>query len=82
MGIVTSIATFIIVWWVMFFTVLPVGIEHSDVHEEGHDHGAPITVDLKKKIMINTLLTFVIWAAIQVSIEFDLIPFREFVQGV
>jgi len=56
-----SIFIYIVVWWVVLFAVLPFGIRPQENPEPGHDPGAPVVTHLKKKVIITTLVTFVLW---------------------
>jgi predicted secreted protein len=56
-----SIFVYIVVWWVVLFAVLPWGVQRQENPEPGHDPGAPRVTNLKKKLLITTLITFVIW---------------------
>ena len=49
------------VWWVVLFAVLPWGVQRQENPEPGHAPGAPRVTHLKKKLLITTAITFVIW---------------------
>lgn len=69
----TGIATYILIWWVMLFTVLPLGIEKPQTPERGHDPGAPVKPDLKRKFILTTGLACAVWAVLYAVIRlFDL----------
>ncbi len=70
MGPVTGIIVFLLIWWTGLFAVLPFG------HERAED-GTPVFANMKKKLLINTLLAFVIWGIIFALIEADVISFRD-----
>ncbi len=81
MSITTGIVTFIMVWWVTLFTVLPFGIkgqwEDRDV-KDGSDPGAPLKPQLMRKFLITTGIAVLIWALVYVIIVtnvLDLISF-------
>ena len=54
MGITGSIVVYVIIWWIVFFSVLPIGIKHSEKpfksNLEGTDPGAPKNPKIVKKI--------------------------------
>ena len=64
MDIFTGLATYFIIWWLSLFMVLPIGIrsqlEEGDV-APGSERGAPITPNLKKKLLWTTALALVFW---------------------
>lgn len=64
--IITFVAIYIIVWWLVFFTALPIGIkpqEKSGV-EEGNDPGAPSNPNLKPKIIGASVVALIITSII------------------
>ncbi|ESQ78157.1 DUF1467 family protein [Asticcacaulis sp. YBE204] len=82
MGPLTMFAIFIMIWWVTLFVTLPFGnVSHHEAGVEtkdGGDPGAPLVTNLKKKMLINTGIAFVVWAISMIVIHFGLIPAPEF----
>ena len=39
MSIASFIVVYIIAWWLVFFIVLPIGVQRDDNPKEGHDVG-------------------------------------------
>ena len=79
MPVTTSLAIYFIIWWLVFFTVLPWGIrsqhEHGDV-ALGTDPGAPAAHGLKIKLIWTTAVATVVfavfyWAYVTKAIAFD-----------
>lgn len=64
---------FIVVWWLVIFTVLPQGVQREDNPEAGHSTGAPKKTDLKRKIKRTTLIAFVITVLIMLALNTGLI---------
>ena len=64
MGFVTAAVVFIVIWWLILFTVLPWGVSRTENPEAGHDHGAPARPLLVRKLLITTGISLVIFAAI------------------
>jgi predicted secreted protein len=56
-----SIFIYIVLWWVVVFTVLPWGVRRQENPGPGHDPGAPAVTNIKMKLLITTLITFLIW---------------------
>ena len=52
------IIVFIILWWIVLFILLPIGIEKEENVEIGNDPGAPKNPMLKKKLLYSTIITF------------------------
>jgi predicted secreted protein len=65
MSISGSIAVFVIIWWLVFFMVLPIGsrevVDQSDV-STGQDAGAPKKTRLLFKTMISTIISIAVFA--------------------
>ena len=84
MGITGSIIVYVLIWWIIFFSVLPVGIQsNKDKFKEkigGIDPGAPINPKIGKKFLITTLITSIIFIVIYYLVEFNLINLREYLQ--
>ena len=82
---VTGLAIiYIIIWWIVFFSVLPIGIKHNEKpfknNLEGVDPGAPINPKIGKKFLITTLITSIIFIVIYYLVEFNLLNLREYLQ--
>jgi len=54
------IVMFTVVWWVVFFAVLPFGVERQKDVEKGHDPGAPQRPMLWRKAGVTTLIALVL----------------------
>ena len=84
MGITGSIIVYIIIWWIVFFSVLPVGIQsNKEIFKEkieGMDPGAPKNPNIAKKFFITTLITTVIFSVIYYLAKAELLNLREFLQ--
>jgi len=72
MGLTSAIAIFFVIWWVTLFAVLPWGNRDPDPEEErveGAEMGAPARPGLRRKLIINTALSVVIFAAVYAIIN-------------
>jgi predicted secreted protein len=71
MSITTGIVTFIIVWWVSLFLVLPFGVrgqwEEGQV-KNGSEPGAPIKPLIIRKFFITTGIAVIFWVVVYVII--------------
>lgn len=63
-----------IVWWIIFFMVLPIGIKRDDNTNLGWDKGAPQESKIVKKIIITSCLSIVAWIIIYMLINSDWLP--------
>ena len=84
MGITGSIIVYVLIWWIIFFSVLPIGIQSNNEKFrekiEGVDPGAPINPKIAKKFFITTIITSIIFIVIYYLVEFNLLNIREYVQ--
>tara|TARA_Y100001958_G_C21028588_1_gene402437 strand:+ start:297 stop:551 length:255 start_codon:yes stop_codon:yes gene_type:complete len=84
MGVTGSIIIYVMIWWIIFFSVLPVGIQsNKEIFKEkieGVDPGAPKNPKIAKKFLITTLITTIIFIVIYYLVEINLLNLREFLQ--
>ena len=62
MNLVTGVIVYACLWWVIFFMMLPIGVERDRAPQKGNDPGAPVKANLKKKVIITTLVALILWA--------------------
>lgn len=77
MSVLTAIFIYFLIWWVMLFTVLPLGVTRNQEDGKGFDAGAPARPDLKKKLLINTLLSAAVLGVIQLLIVTGVLNWHE-----
>ena len=84
MSITGSIIVYVLIWWIIFFSILPVGIkskkEKFKERIDGIDPGAPNNPKIGKKFLITTIITSIIFVAIYYLVEFNLLNLREYLQ--
>lgn len=77
MGIATSIAVYLTIWWTALFAILPLGTKtYAEMGEQcpgGGDPGAPVNPNLKRKFFTTTWVSAIIFAVIWSAIRFHLI---------
>ncbi len=56
----TFLVIFVILWWLILFLILPIGVKKQESVEFGNDPGAPTNPMLKKKFLITTIIAFVL----------------------
>ncbi len=80
MGFVTLILVYVVIWWLVFFAALPVGVKHQqepgESTVEGTDPGAPSNPNLKKKALYTSVIALVLTIAYYFVAASDLISFR------
>ncbi len=62
MDILTTVFVFVLVWWLVIFTVLPWGNKALDNPQTGHAASAPANPRLKKKLFWTTVISFILTA--------------------
>ena len=80
MSITGGIIIYVNLWMIIFFMVLPFGITNqidSQDYQNGTDPGAPVESRMKKKILITTLISTVIFSLILVVDQLDLFKIRK-----
>ena len=84
MGITGSIIVYVMIWWIVFFSVLPIGIKsNKEIFKnsiEGIDPGAPKNPKIAKKFLITTIITSMIFIMIYYLTKFGLLNLRNFLQ--
>tara|TARA_A100001011_G_C14141809_1_gene770028 strand:- start:355 stop:609 length:255 start_codon:yes stop_codon:yes gene_type:complete len=84
MNITGSIVVYVIIWWIIFFSVLPIGIKHNkkpfNNNLEGIDPGAPKNPNIFKKFLYTTFITTVIFVLIYYIVENGHFNLREFIK--
>jgi predicted secreted protein len=75
-----GLAIYIILWWIAFFAVLPLGVRNlEEAGEEtsaGVERGAPQRPDLWKKALLAAVLAAVAWAVVFYAVRTDLFSVR------
>ena len=84
MSITGSIVVYVIIWWIVFFSVLPIGIKHNNKpfenNFEGIDPGAPKNPNILKKFLYTTLITTVVFTVIYYIVVNNHFNLREFIK--
>ena len=82
MGWVTAVAIYFIIWWVVLFTMLPIGVR-SQIEDDsitlGTEHGAPAKPRIARKMVLTTIVSLLIfgvfyWATVIMGFGLDDIP--------
>ncbi len=77
MSFVAGMVVYILIWWVVLFATLPIGITRDETEGQGFMAGAPKQPDLKRKFILTSCISFVLWLLAYALIESDIISFRE-----
>jgi predicted secreted protein len=71
----TGIASFVVIWWVVIFAILPWGVRPTE-DEMGRSAGAPANPRLGLKTMITTGVAAVLWGILYLIVSSDIWSFR------
>ena len=77
MSLATGIMVYVVVWWVVLFTVLPWGAEPPAHPQPGHAASAPENPRLLLKFAVTTVIAGIVFAALYWLIQSGLISFRD-----
>ena len=84
MSVTGSLIVYISIWWIVFFSVLPLGIRSQNAKFSdnlgGNDRGAPKNPNIGKKFLITTLITSVIFLIIYYLTSQDYLNLRGYLQ--
>jgi predicted secreted protein len=71
----TGIASFVVIWWVVVFAILPWGVRPAE-DEMGRSAGAPANPRLGLKAVITTGVAAVLWGILYLIVSSDIWSFR------
>lgn len=77
MTLLTAFFIYLLVWWVVIFAVLPLGVERHGEEGRGFDAGAPKNAHMKKKLILTTVISAVIVMLLYILVEVGVIRWTE-----
>lgn len=76
----SGILVYAVVWWLVFFMILPIGVvtqeESGEEQVKGSVSSAPSKPGLRKKVLWAALVTTVVWVIIEIIISSGAITLR------
>ena len=80
MSITGSLIIFVLTWWIIFFSLLPIDVDrkHKEI-VEGADKGSPENPKIIKKIIYTTVITSIIFIGIFMLVKYDYLNLRRFI---
>ena len=72
----TGVMVYVILWWLVWFMMLPIGVKVPDEVEKGHAPSAPANPNLGIKAAATTLISGALWGVVYLVIESEVISFR------
>ena len=68
---------YIIIWWIVFFAILPIDVERKKLIKiEGEDPGSPENPKMFKKFMYCTGITTILFIIIYLLMKFEYLNLR------
>tara|TARA_B100000941_G_scaffold119304_1_gene83731 strand:+ start:149 stop:394 length:246 start_codon:yes stop_codon:yes gene_type:complete len=80
MSITGSLIIFVLIWWIVFFSLLPIDVERKHIEiVEGVDKGSPENPRIIKKIFYTTIIASIIFIGIFMLVKYDYLNLRRFI---
>ena len=80
MGITGSIVVFIIIWWIVFFAILPIDVDRKKIEKiDGEDPGSPENPKILKKFIYCTGITTILFTVIYLLMKFEYLNLRNII---
>ena len=71
---------YIILWWIIFFAILPMDVDRSKVVKiEGEDPGSPENPKIFKKFVYCTVITTILFIIIYLLMKFEYLNLRNII---
>ena len=70
---------YIIIWWIVFFAILPIDVERKKIVKVDGDPGSPENPKMLKKFIYCTGITTIIFIAIYLLMKFEYLNLRNII---
>ena len=71
---------YIIIWWILFFAILPIDVERKKmIKVEGEDPGSPENPKMWKKFIYCTVITTILFIIIYLLMKFEYLNLRNII---
>ena len=71
---------YIIIWWIVFFAILPIDVERKKIVKvDGEDPGSPENPKMLKKFLYCTGITTIIFIGIYLLMKFEYLNLRNII---
>ena len=68
---------YIIIWWIVFFAILPIDVERRKLIKiDGEDPGSPENPKMLKKFIYCTVITTILFTVIYLLMKFEYLNLR------
>jgi predicted secreted protein len=82
MNLALGIAVFVVIWWTVLFAILPLGVRtqgEDGTIVPGTPESAPTRPRLVRVVLLTTLVSCVVFAAIWAALRYDLVNFEQLI---
>ena len=71
---------YIIIWWIIFFAILPIDVDRIKTKKiEGEDRGSPENPKMLKKFIYCTVITSILFVIIYLLMKFEYLNLRNII---
>ena len=71
---------YIIIWWIVFFAILPIDVERKKIIKiDGEDTGSPENPKMLKKFIYCTVITTILFIIIYLLMKFEYLNLRNII---
>ena len=71
---------YIIIWWIVFFAILPIDVERKKIVKvDGEDPGSPENPKMLKKFIYCTVITTILFVIIYLLMKFEYLNLRNII---
>ncbi len=79
MSLTGSIVIYVIIWWIVFFSLLPIDVNrYKNIKIEGEDPGSPENPKILKKFIFTTIISSILFLIIYYLVNYNYINLRNF----
>ena len=79
MSLTGSIVIYVILWWIVFFSLLPIDVNRiKEKKIDGEDPGSPENPKMLKKFIYTTVISLFIFLIIYYLVQYNYLNLRNF----
>ena len=79
MTITGSIVIYVIIWWIVFFSLLPIDVNRNkNIKIEGEDPGSPENPKILKKFIYTSIISSLLFLIIYYLVHYNYLNLRNF----
>ena len=79
MSITGSIVIYVIMWWIVFFSLLPIDVNRNKNYKiDGEDPGSPENPKIIKKFIYTTIISSVLFLIVFYLVNYNYLNLRNF----